>query len=83
MRKWPGFVEKLTENDFGLNLHMYKFNGALIRVFPLGIFDSDIGEDAVALSRLDAHRAHTLQPSESPFSMELMLGILRTVENVQ
>ncbi|KAK0190814.1 hypothetical protein F5146DRAFT_1137633 [Armillaria mellea] len=57
MRKWPGFVEKLTENDFGPNLHMYKFDGTLIGIFPLGIFDSDIGEGAVALSRLDAHRA--------------------------
>ncbi|SJL02130.1 related to fusarubin cluster-monooxygenase [Armillaria ostoyae] len=57
MRKWPGFVEKLTEHDFGPNLHMYKFDGTLIGIFPLGIFDFDIGEGAIALSRLDAHRA--------------------------
>ncbi|KAK0206683.1 hypothetical protein DFS33DRAFT_611258 [Desarmillaria ectypa] len=57
MRKWPGFVEKLTENEFGSNIHMYKFDGTLIGIFPVGVFDSAIGERAIALSRLDAHRA--------------------------
>ncbi|SJL01263.1 related to fusarubin cluster-monooxygenase [Armillaria ostoyae] len=40
MRKWPGFVSQLYENQFARDIHMYKFDGTLIGVFPsLGDYD--------------------------------------------
>lgn len=58
MRKWPGFVDQLYENQFGPDIHMYKFDGTLIGIFPsLGDYDPSTGERAVALSRLELHRA--------------------------
>ncbi|KAK0448001.1 hypothetical protein EV421DRAFT_107486 [Armillaria borealis] len=58
MRKWPGFVSQLYENQFGPDIHMYKFDGTLIGVFPsLGDYDPSTGERAIALSRLELHRA--------------------------
>ncbi|KAK0452012.1 uncharacterized protein EV420DRAFT_1630458 [Desarmillaria tabescens] len=58
MRKWPGFVDQLYENEFGPDIHMYKFDGTLIGVFPsLSDYDPSTGDRAVVLSRLDLHRA--------------------------
>ncbi|KAG7448145.1 maackiain detoxification [Guyanagaster necrorhizus] len=58
MRKWPGFVDQLYENQFGPDVHMYKFDGTLIGVFPsLCDYDPSTGERAVTLSRLELHRA--------------------------
>ncbi|KAG7449149.1 maackiain detoxification [Guyanagaster necrorhizus] len=58
MRKWPGFVDQLYENQFGPDVHMYKFDGTLIGVFSsFSDYDPSTGERAVILSRLELHRA--------------------------
>ncbi|KAK0443903.1 uncharacterized protein EV420DRAFT_1013878 [Desarmillaria tabescens] len=73
MRKWPGFVEKLLHNDFGTDLHMYKFDGTLIGVIPMGEFDAEIGERAVAVSRREAHR--TLHEYATALNIPIEHGI--------
>lgn len=57
MRKWPGFLEGLSENTFGPQAHMYKYDGTLIGVFPICESGPNIEDRGMALSRLDAHRA--------------------------
>ncbi|KAG7446107.1 monooxygenase [Guyanagaster necrorhizus] len=58
MRKWPGFLDQLFENEFGADLHLYKFDGTLIGVFPsLSDYTPTTGERATAFSRLEVHRA--------------------------